>query len=193
MSSHLRNQDRRRKAKLAGSVLSITFPRKEKSFVKSLGGFLRLGKSQDKNLTGQLVFSRPEDADTAMAFQLPAGITLKRKAPQQTEINVLSLKVTGIPDAAGVDDIAALFPESSDVIVKEKRRNDFFIGTDKQFRNLLGKEAVVRFDSKEECARSFTKSEKAQILGHEVTVTYGQKNRKINKSKRKKQRTIRRK
>lgn len=191
LSGDLLKLNRARKAKLMGNVLEITFPKSKKKLVKPLGGFLRPTKSSDSSLlSGQLLFKTREDADKALASELPDGVTLKRKGLESCEVDTLSLKVTGIPDAATADDVSALFPNASAVILKDKKRNDFLFRSDKEFRHLFGKEAVVRFESSDECAACFTKGQDAEIMGHSVTVTFGQKNHKIKKKKRRKQRTI---
>lgn len=180
------------KIKPSLKVFHISFPKSEKDFVKSLGGFLRLSKPQGDKLCGRLQFARPEDAESAMATEAPAGVTITRAAAALHNTDSLSLKVIGIPNGAGIADVSALFPESSTIMLKERRRNNFYIGSDKQSRHLFGMEAVVRFESREARAKAVREAAGAQIMGQKVTITPGQKNHKVNKSLRKNRRQTKR-
>ena len=193
MAADLLLKNRERKADATGNTLHVSFPSKEKQFMKSLGGFLKLIKSKRKDrLTGLLMMPDRASAQAALSADTPDGVILKQASPRSRETDKLSLKMSGIPDKAGIVDVASLFPAATMIQMKEKRRCNFLFGSDQEFRQTIGQEAVVRFDDEAACGEAFLRSEGINIKGHEVVVTFGQKNKKVNKGKRQKQRQPRR-
>ena len=153
------------------SILNITFPKKERKFLQSLGGFLKPDgkKSADgKCLTGKMIFLSNEMAEKALSRNdLPDGVVMKRCGwrPKRDEEATDRLKVTGIPIESDMSDVAALFPAATSITIRDLRRTDFLVGSVHQYRKKIGREAIVHFESVEQCQESFRKAGEAQISG----------------------------
>lgn len=192
MLNYLIKENTSRQSDLIGRCLTVSFHDSEKAYIQSLGGFFRPTASKTGGMrTGVLMFANREQADAVLRTPRPAGITIKPKGRPDWQLDPLKLVISGIPLHAEESDVKSLFPKAVQTIVRDVRPFNFQIGSDRDYQEMIGKEAVVRFDSEEECAASFKASAGLKILDQEVIVTFGKKNKKLKKQRRKKQRKTR--